>query len=127
MVLGHQGASAWLRHRPGPQDALFALHVALLVLGLAAAQPVMWTLSARAWRWFLATSALTHAYKVGQWGAPHAPCCFLSTSHYGYHCSFKAKVASLSDSCCHKLSVSMNFVHGTPVKHTLLQQRETGG
>ena len=63
-----QGTGVWLRQRPGPQDALFALHVELLVLGLAAAQPLRWALAARAWRWFLAASALTHAYKVGAQG-----------------------------------------------------------
>ena len=43
---------------------LFVLHALQLLLGLAAAQPLFWGVSARCWKLFLAVSALCHLYKA---------------------------------------------------------------
>lgn len=47
-----------------PQNVLFILHSALLLLGIGVAQPLSTFLSFRAWRWFLGLSVLSHGYKV---------------------------------------------------------------
>ncbi|BDA49740.1 hypothetical protein COCOBI_14-3600 [Coccomyxa sp. Obi] len=47
-----------------PQNLLFILHTALLLLGLCVVQPLSSFLSYRAWRWFLALSVLSHGYKL---------------------------------------------------------------
>ena len=65
-----------LQARPGKtamtERNLFVLHVLQLLLGLAAAQPLLYGVSMRCWKLFLAVSALCHLYKASSKQQPAA-------------------------------------------------------